>query len=299
MANVVVVCVIILLSTFLIPPAAIANPRTELVYKFCGVERADNVSQFNQNYANAVAAMESEMRSNKFSIYGVSGFPNQIYVLAQCMTILRKIASFVSLPSKPSCPVAFHISGQGCGYPSCQGCGKHGPVHGGYAEGRRKSICSAVLECLPSIEARSLSVGCYFRYSEYESSDGSSFLFDTKDPKKKEELDWKKRLRIIEGTAEDFGLARLVTKEKRASRIIDPSMKIESVDEVLRVVQIALLCTQESPMRPDMTTVIVKLLTQEKIRSALFRQSLLSLRIRLMVLNAVDLFIGIILCIIS
>lgn len=42
-------------------------------------------------------------------------------------------------------------------------------------------------------------------------------------------------------------------------------MEIEDVDEVLRVVQIALLCTQESPiMRPDMTT-IIKLLTQEKL----------------------------------
>ncbi|KAJ8549897.1 hypothetical protein K7X08_033604 [Anisodus acutangulus] len=426
------------------------------------------------------------------------------------------------------------------------------PIHGGYAEGQRKAhglavygmancwntldekscadcllnASTTVLDCLPSIEARSLSVGCYFRYSEYESSDGSSFLLTTKgpifmylafilvavgvcivailvgyivgttlhekqvkrqkkhngnssdlessvmkrslhfkystlekstdnfseerkigqggfgevfkgtlpdgreiaikrmflttkirneeisneidiigqaqhqnlvrflgccftdddsflvyeylenksldfvlfDPKKKEELDWKKRLRIIEGTAEgleylhndcqvriihrdikpsnilldskyrpkiaDFGLARfnirekgsaplviagtfgymapeylargqltdkvdvysfgvlileivsgreinkfpaddtldtLVTiawrhfKEKRASRIIDPSMEIEDVAEVLRVVQIALLCTQESPiMRPDMTT-IIKLLTQEKL----------------------------------
>lgn len=54
-------------------------------------------------------------------------------------------------------------------------------------------------------------------------------------------------------------------KEKRASRIIDPSMEIDDVNEVLRVVQIALLCTQASPiMRPDMTTVI-KLLTQEKL----------------------------------
>lgn len=68
------------------------------------------------------------------------------------------------------------------------------PVHGGYAEGRRKTyglsvygmaICwntldekacsdcltnasTAVLDCLPSIEARSLSVGCYFRYSEFD-----------------------------------------------------------------------------------------------------------------------------------
>ncbi|MCD9558796.1 hypothetical protein HAX54_016414 [Datura stramonium] len=594
MANVVVVCVIILLSTFLIPPAAIANPRTELVYKFCGVERADNVSQFNQNYANAVAAMESEMRSNKFSIYGEGFSPNQIYVLAQCMDDLSKEDCELCFSAiKTQLPGCFpHISGRvffdGCFmrfenysffYESSspqdvKRCSdavnlkndqfrdvatqvvkdvvNMAPVHGGYAEGRRKaygisvygmancwntldekscSDCllnasSAVLECLPSIEARSLSVGCYFRYSEYESSDGSSFLFDTKgaifmylvfiliavgvcifailvgyivgttihdkrvkhhtkfncnpldlessvmkrslhfeystlekstdnfseehkigqggfgevfkgtlpdgreiaikrmflttkirneeisneiyiigqaqhqnlvrflgccftdddsflvyeylenksldlilfDPKKKEELDWKKRLRIIEGTAEgleylhndcqvriihrdikpsnilldakyrpkiaDFGLARfnirekgsaplviagtfgymapeylahgqltdkldvysfgvlileivsgreinkfpaddaldtLVTiawkhfKEKRASRIIDPSMKIESVDEVLRVVQIALLCTQESPiMRPDMTTVI-KLLTQEKL----------------------------------
>lgn len=76
------------------------------------------------------------------------------------------------------------------------------PVHGGYAEGRRKTyglsvygmaICwntldekacsdclsnasTAVLDCLPSIEARSLSVGCYFRYSEFESSNGSNFF---------------------------------------------------------------------------------------------------------------------------
>lgn len=42
-------------------------------------------------------------------------------------------------------------------------------------------------------------------------------------------------------------------------------MEIEDVDEVLRVIQIALLCTQESPiMRPDMTTVI-KLLTQKEL----------------------------------
>lgn len=80
------------------------------------------------------------------------------------------------------------------------------PVHSGYAEGRRKAYglsvygmancwntldeksCSdclsnastAVLDCLPSIEARSLSVGCYFRYSEFESSDGSNFLLNTK-----------------------------------------------------------------------------------------------------------------------
>ncbi|KAK4347753.1 hypothetical protein RND71_034092 [Anisodus tanguticus] len=329
------------------------------------------------------------------------------------------------------------------------------PIHGGYAEGRRKehgfsvygmancwntldekscadcllNASTAVLDCLPSIEARSLSVGCDFRYSEYESSDGSSFLLNTKgaifmylafilvavgvcivailgnlpdgreiaikrmflttkirneeidiigqaqhqnlvrflgccftdddsflvyeylenksldlilfDPKKKEELDWNKSLRIIEGTAEgleylhndcqvriihrdikpsnilldskyrpkiaDFGLARfnirekgsaplviagtfgymapeylaqgqltdkvdvysfgvlILEIEKRAYRIIDPSMEIEDVDEVLRVVQIALLSTQESPiMRPDMTT-IIKLLAQEKL----------------------------------
>lgn len=80
------------------------------------------------------------------------------------------------------------------------------PGRGGYAEGRRKAYglsiygmaicwntldeksCSgclsnasrAVLDCLPSIEARFLSVGCYFRYSESESSDGSNSLFNTK-----------------------------------------------------------------------------------------------------------------------
>lgn len=80
------------------------------------------------------------------------------------------------------------------------------PGHTGYAEGRSKAYglsfygmaicwntldeesCSdclsnasrAVLECLPSIEARSLSVGCYLRYSQYESKDGSNFVLNTK-----------------------------------------------------------------------------------------------------------------------
>lgn len=80
------------------------------------------------------------------------------------------------------------------------------PIHGGYAEGRRKSnglsvygmancwntldekscndclsnASTTLLDCLPSIEARALSVGCYLRYSEYDSSDGSSFLLTNK-----------------------------------------------------------------------------------------------------------------------
>ncbi|KAH0696729.1 hypothetical protein KY290_014126 [Solanum tuberosum] len=590
MANVIV---IVLCLIFSILPAAIANPRTELVYKFCGVEQADNVSEFNQNYANAIVAMEPEIKSNKFSIYGEGLAPNRIFVLAQCMDDLSKEDCQICFSAiKTQLPGCFpHISGRvffdGCFmrfenysffYESSsphdvKRCSDAvnlkndqfrdvatkvvkdvvtmAPVHGGYAEGRRKTyglsvygmaICwntldekacsdclsnasTAVLDCLPSIEARSLSVGCYFRYSEFESSNGSNF-FNSKgaifmylvfilvavgvciiailvgyivgttlhekrvkhqtkhngdssdlessvmkrslhfkystlekstdnfseerkigqggfgevfkgtlpdgreiaikrmflttkirneeisneidiigqaqhqhlvrflgccftaddsflvyeylenksldlilfDPKKKKELDWKKRLKIVEGTAEgleylhndcqvriihrdikpsnilldskyrpkiaDFGLARvnirekgsaplviagtfgymapeylaqgqltdkvdvysfgvlmleivsgrefnkipaddtldtLVTiawkhfKEKRAYRIIDPSMEIEDVNEVVRVVQIALLCTQESPiMRPDMST-IIKLLTQENL----------------------------------
>ncbi|CAN4081744.1 unnamed protein product [Withania somnifera] len=585
---------IVLFLIFFILPSAFANPRTELVYKYCGEERADNISEFNQNYANAVMAMEPEMISNKFSFYGEGFAPNRIYVLAQCMDDLSKEDCQICFSTiNTQLPGCFpRISGRvffdGCFmrfenysffYESSSShdvkrCSDAvnlkndqlrdvatkvvkdvvamAPVNAGFAEGRRKAydlsvygmaICwntldekacsdclsnasTAILDCLPSIEARSLSVGCYFRYSQYESSDASSFLLNSKgaifmylafilvavgvciiailvgyivgttlhekrvkhqtkhngdssdlessvmkrslhfkystlekstdnfseerkigqggfgevfkgtlpdgreiaikrmfittkiqneeiyneidiigqaqhqnlvrflgccftdddsfliyeylenksldlilfDPKKKEDLDWKKRLRIIEGTAEgleylhndcqvliihrdikpsnilldskyrpkiaDFGLARfnirdkgnvplviagtfgymapeylaqgqltdkvdvysfgvlileivsgreickfpsddtldtLVTiawkhfKEKRASRIIDPGMKIDDVDEVLRVVQIALLCTQESPiMRPDMTT-IIKLLTQEKL----------------------------------
>ncbi|KAJ8544965.1 hypothetical protein K7X08_017548 [Anisodus acutangulus] len=181
MANVVVLCLI-----FLILPAAIANPRTELVYKFCGVERADNVSEFNQNYANAIVAMEPEIKANKFSIYGEGLAPNRIHVLAQ---LNLKNDQFRDVAPKVVKDVV-----------------NMAPIHGGYAEGRRKergfsvygmancwntldekscadcllNASTAVLDCLPSIEARSLSVGCYFRYSEYESSDGSSFLLNTK-----------------------------------------------------------------------------------------------------------------------
>ncbi|KAF3685962.1 putative high affinity nitrate transporter 2.7-like isoform X1 [Capsicum annuum] len=569
MANV----IILLLLIFFIVPTVIGNPRTELVYKFCGEEHAVNASVFNQNYVNAIVAMKPEMKSNKFSSYGEGFAPNRIFVLAQCMDDLSKEDCEICFSTiNAQLPGCFpHISGRvffdGCFmrfenysffYESSsphdvkrcsdavnlqndqfrdvatkvvKDVAAMAPGHTGYAEGRSKAYglsfygmaicwntldeesCSdclsnasrAVLECLPSIEARSLSVGCYLRYSQYESKDGSNFVLNTKgglvmylvfilvavgvciaavlvgyivgttlhekrvkrqkknnvhssdlessaikrslhfnystlekstdnfseelkigqggfgevfkgtlpdgreiaikrmflttkirneevsneidiiglaqhqnlvrllgfcfndddsflvyeylenksldlilfDPKKKKDLDWKKRLRIIEGTAEgleclhndcqvriihrdikpsnilldakyrpkiaDFGLARFnirekvaaplviagtfgymapeylaqgqltdkvdvysfgvlileiawkYFKEKRASRIIDPSMEIQDVDEVLRVVQIALLCTQESPiMRPDMTTVI-KLLTQEKL----------------------------------
>ncbi|XP_019223723.1 PREDICTED: putative cysteine-rich receptor-like protein kinase 43 isoform X2 [Nicotiana attenuata] len=589
MANVVVLCLRVLLSSFFIFPA-IANPRTELVYKFCGVDRAENVSEFNQNYANAIVSMEPEMRKNKFSICGEGYPPNRIYVLAQCMDDLTNDDCEICFSTiKTQLPGCFPHSSGRVFFDGCfmrfenysffyEASSPHdvkrcsdavnlkneqfrdvatkvvkdlvnmAPIHGGYAEGRRKAhglsvygmancwntldekscndcltnASTSLLDCLPSIEARALSVGCYFRYSEYEFTDGSSFFLNTKgavimyivfvlvalgvcvvavlvgyivgttlqekrlkhqkkpndlessvmkrslhfkystlekatdnfseeckigqggfgevfkgtlpdgreiaikrmflttkirneeisneidiigqaqhqnlvrflgccftdddsflvyeylenksldlilfDPKKKKELEWKKRLRIIEGTAEgleylhndcqvriihrdikpsnilldsryrpkiaDFGLARfnirekgsaplviagtfgymapeylahgqltdkvdiysfgvlileivsgreinkfpaddtldtLVTiawrhfKEKRVSRLIDPSMEIEDVDEVLRVIQIALLCTQESPiMRPDMTTVI-KLLTQKEL----------------------------------
>lgn len=241
MANVIV---IVLCLIFSILPAAIANPRTELVYKFCGVEQADNVSEFNQNYANAIVAMEPEIKSNKFSIYGEGLAPNRIFVLAQCMDDLSKEDCQICFSAiKTQLPGCFpHISGRvffdGCFmrfenysffYESSsphdvKRCSDAvnlkndqfrdvatkvvkdvvtmAPVHGGYAEGRRKTyglsvygmaICwntldekacsdclsnasTAVLDCLPSIEARSLSVGCYFRYSEFESSNGSNFF---------------------------------------------------------------------------------------------------------------------------
>ncbi|XP_059284567.1 cysteine-rich receptor-like protein kinase 46 isoform X1 [Lycium ferocissimum] len=247
MANVVVLSLIILLSSFLILPA-IANPRIELVYKFCGIDHANNVSEFNENYANAIVAMESDMKANKFSIYGEGLSPNRIYVLAQCMDDLSKEDCDICFSTiKTQLPGCFpHSSGRvffdGCFmrfenysffYESSsphdvKRCSdavnlkndqfrdlttkvvkdvvNMAPIHGGYAEGRRNAhglsvygmancwntldekscadcllnASTAVLNCLPSIEARSLSVGCYFRYSEYESSDGSNFLLNTK-----------------------------------------------------------------------------------------------------------------------
>ncbi|EEF37687.1 conserved hypothetical protein [Ricinus communis] len=94
-----------------------------------------------------------------------------------------------------------------------------------------------------------------------------------KDPAKQKELTWEKRLLIITGTAE--GLEYLhkdcqeilpfssITqswkhfKSNSIPEIIDPSMEIEDIEEIERVIQIGLLCTQESPSsRPTMTKVV-------------------------------------------
>ncbi|CAK9161781.1 unnamed protein product [Ilex paraguariensis] len=46
-------------------------------------------------------------------------------------------------------------------------------------------------------------------------------------------------------------------QENKLSEIVDKSIEVENMDETLRVIQIGLLCTQESPsLRPTMTTVI-------------------------------------------
>ncbi|KAL6960567.1 hypothetical protein U1Q18_038330 [Sarracenia purpurea var. burkii] len=52
---------------------------------------------------------------------------------------------------------------------------------------------------------------------------------------------------------------------KTVAEIIDRSMEVEDVNEVVRIVQIGLLCTQESPyLRPTMTT-LVQMLRQKNL----------------------------------
>lgn len=137
MAN---VMVIVLCLIFSIVAVAIANPRTELVYKFCGVEQADNVSQFNQNYANAIVAMEPEMKSNKFSIHGEGLAPNRIFVLAQCMDDL----------SEEDCQICF------------------------------SAIKTQLPGCFPHISGRVFFDGCFMRFENYSFFYESSSPHDVK-----------------------------------------------------------------------------------------------------------------------
>ncbi|KAL3526402.1 hypothetical protein ACH5RR_011058 [Cinchona calisaya] len=66
------------------------DPRVELVYKACGNEHAQNVSEFNDNYAKVMVSMQDEMLRNKFATGEEGKPPNRVYVLAQCMNDLSK-----------------------------------------------------------------------------------------------------------------------------------------------------------------------------------------------------------------
>lgn len=135
MANVVILCFLCLIFR-----VVIANPRTELVYKFCGAKRANNVSEFNQNYANAIVAMEPEMKSNKFSTQGVGISPNRIFVLAQCMDDL----------SKEDCQICF------------------------------SAIKTQLPGCFPHISGRVFFDGCFMRFENYSFFYESSSTHDVK-----------------------------------------------------------------------------------------------------------------------
>ncbi|XP_047263705.1 cysteine-rich receptor-like protein kinase 46 [Capsicum annuum] len=118
----------------------IGNPRTELVYKFCGEEHAVNASVFNQNYANAIVAMKPEMKSNKFSSYGEGFAPNRIFVLAQCMDDL----------SKEDCEICF------------------------------STINAQLPGCFPHISGRVFFDGCFMRFENYSFFYESSSPHDVK-----------------------------------------------------------------------------------------------------------------------
>ncbi|XP_073119833.1 cysteine-rich receptor-like protein kinase 46 [Henckelia pumila] len=122
------ITLIFLIVCSLMQHATKADPRLQLVFKHCDQQnRAQNVSQFNENYYKVIASMQDGMEENKFATGQAGLRPNRVFVLAQCMEDL----------SRDECQTCF------------------------------TSIRTQIPGCLPHISARVFYDGCFIRVENY------------------------------------------------------------------------------------------------------------------------------------
>ncbi|KAF9678595.1 hypothetical protein SADUNF_Sadunf07G0050900 [Salix dunnii] len=150
------------------------------------------------------------------------------------------------------------------------------------------SIClseavASALSCIPSTEARVLNAGCFLRYSDtsFANDSNGEYSAETEDLLLEERVQYMQfKYATLDTATQSFNESNRLGRggfgevfkawkhfqSNTVQEIIDKSMAIEDAEEIQRVVQIGLLCTQESPnFRPTMTDV-VQMLRKEDVQ---------------------------------
>ncbi|KAM7266969.1 hypothetical protein ACFE04_009135 [Oxalis oulophora] len=66
-----------------------ADPRTDLVWRYCGTDEAQDPLTFSNNFEQAIQAIPQQLSTADYSTPEVGDDPNRVFVLAQCMDDLN------------------------------------------------------------------------------------------------------------------------------------------------------------------------------------------------------------------